>query len=226
MSVAPAMHAGDVAPHALHNSGPCPREVYRTPAVGRSYRLDLRMLSGSESLPAALRRMVGIVDRDADGSPARHVTPPTDVHAIARTLLASLDSDAAAPARVRWRAPKPATADEACTMIARLAERVAELGWLQPFHGLATVVPFDSSRPTRAPTEYNTEWPWLPGGTAYGTLRMAWNLCAISYLSPPLILWTREPSLAWWRSDVVIELQWFGESAPEPATHAMRGGRR
>ena len=63
--------AGDVAPPALHNSGPGPMAVYRTASVGQTFRLDLgAMLRCWIGLPAELRAPMAITLGSASSIPA------------------------------------------------------------------------------------------------------------------------------------------------------------
>lgn len=215
----------DSAPPALHNSGPVAREVYRTAAVGRIFHLDIRTLLGWSALPRELRRPIryGVHGPGGHLSP-EHLISPDKAHGIASFLLdapelagpelatgsgsttPAIQCDAAGRGHEDANATGPARA-----AIAALAGRLAGLGWLCPFHGLATSTSTEHGSTARENTDMQNEWPWLPGGKEHSLLRLAWCVCAVSYLSPPLILWSRSPSLAWWRGDEVIALRWFGQ---------------
>lgn len=225
---------GDVAPPALHNSGPGPMAVYRTGAVGQTFQLDLgTMLRCWTGLPAELRAPMACNPPGMDGPSPEAFCPPDKAAGIARFLLEALAPRSRARATREAHERRLATADaprdpgeRARTSIAMLAERVAEMGWLSPFYGLARWQtlnnPVHMTRPGKA---LQNEWPWLPAGEEHRVLRHAWSVCAVSYMSPPLILWTRPPSLTWWRGDNVILLHWLGRASVPAAAGANGGGR-
>lgn len=226
MSAHPYTPGGDTAPPGLHNSGFGPRPVFHTVAAGKTYRVDLRGLTHPSLRSAVLRSLTFNQYENIASSAATQLVAPGDVYAIADALRITLGgADDGAP-RSSWLRPAPRSAEEACAAIARLASRVAALGWLVPFHGLVTANSAIAA-PDANTTVAESHYPWLPTGGDNAALRLAWCICAISYLSPPLILWTREPSLAWWRSDRVIQLRWLGQGvASEPAATATPARRQ
>ena len=223
------IRGGDSAPPALCNSGPTPREVYRTPAIGQTLQLDFKILCRSKELPRFLWPSAGRELRPSQPSSAGIHVSPVRANAIATFLLATLSTE---PASRRARAMcaramlgggrRANAATSVYATIASLAERLCELGWLTTFNGLATTVVQDElSHAERIRRARGIVLPWLPRGEEYGVIRLAWCICAVSYLSPPLILWSRTPSLVWWRDDHVINLQWLGGN--NVLTSAERG---
>jgi hypothetical protein len=218
--------AGDSVPQGLHNYGPYSNTVYRTARVGQTYDLDLLTLLAMGPMPGNLRRPVRFCLRTEERSPdPRDCISPDQAYGIVSFLLGTpalaLSATERAAAAARAAAARPArefpnVTERALAKIVELRERLAALGLLSPFHGLATVQGRTGQRvPARDAKKLEREWPWLPGGDQHGILRLAWSVCAISHLSPPLVRWTRPPSLFWWRGDEIIELRWFGrEGAP------------
>jgi hypothetical protein len=216
------LRGGDIAPPALHNSGPGPRTVHYTAGVGSTHCLDLgTLLYLWTELPPDLRSPMALTPPGPNGPSRKNFAPPEKVAGIARFLLDAIaptrgtEQELAAHRRRVQACEAPGTLHgKACASIAALAERVSELGWLTPFHGLVKWKMLSNPvHMTRGLTAMRTEFPWLPAGDEHRSLRHAWCVCAASYMSPPLLLWSREPSLAWWRGDDVIELRWFGRVA-------------
>jgi hypothetical protein len=217
-----ALRGGDVAPPALHNSGPVPRSVHYTAGVGATHRLDLgTLLHEWTELPSDLRSPMALTPPGPRGPSRKNFAPPEKAAGIARFLLDAIapirgtEQELAAHRRRVAACEGPVKSHAgASASIAALAERVSELGWLKPFHGLVQWKTLDNpSHHARGYIADHTEFPWLPAGDEHQSLRHAWCVCAASYMSPPLLLWSREPSLTWWRGDNVIELRWFGRIA-------------
>ena len=206
---------------ALHNSGPAAGSVFRTAAVGDLHRLDIgATLCVSRSLPEALRDPMDLASTRSFWKTSDPERLPDRVVAIANALLAQLPTTGSTgwerPSLTRLVAGResgPATDARVPSAVAALAERVAGLGALESFAGIArTQVVMGDSATNRLEQARGLTLPWLPGGDRHEPLRLAWCVCAVSYLAPPLLLWSRAPSLAWWRADTVILLRWFGDS--------------
>ena len=191
------VHPADYSPasaasHLLHNSGPCSREVFRTAAIGERMRfslgwalLDWRDWGGDQ--PA---RLAALVQRRAD-------IPPAIAIAAARRALVALGErcDDHYVSRDRDRATR-----SACALLTRLASLLRERGLLDRLIGLA------SDEELQRP-------PWRTDPNSaesrFSAEDFARTLVAYSVYAPPLLLWTRPPSLHWWRTGVRITLRRF-----------------
>ena len=183
---------GSAAPHLLHNSGPGSREVFRTAAIGELvvFALGRALLDwpgwGADEPP----RLGRLLRRRAD-------IPPAIAIAAARHALVALGEthDAAPVPRDQDRAARAA-----CDLLARLARALRERGQLDHLVGLAShkEVPHAAQ-----PAEGSSEEPRSSAAD------FARTLVAHSVYAPPLLLWTRPPSLHWWRADVRITLRQF-----------------
>jgi hypothetical protein len=195
--------------------------VHYTSAVGQTFRLDLGcMLSEWTPLPASLRKPMEVAPPavHCEAYP-QHYAPPEKAGAIAQFLLAALAPTHPTRAEREAHARRLASGESskapherASASIAALAERVREMGWLAPFHGLARwgAVTSNPQHHDRWQFVEKAAFPWLPRRGNHVALHYAWCVCAVSYISPPLILWTRQPSLTWWRGDNAFDLRWFG----------------
>jgi hypothetical protein len=93
----------------------------------------------------------------------------------------------------------PSAGDDAVPLLALLRDRLRGRGTLR---GLAGVARERQAEPSRS------------GALHLQPLAAALTLVAYACYAPPLLLWTRTPSLRWFRSDVVLEFQRFS-SQPE-----------
>lgn len=192
----------------------------RTAAAGEVRHLDVGALLASSELPASLRvprPTTGPIVLAAVAPPPAPPDPCTpgriaDIACFLLKAVASPSPSRAGRARLRERlaelGAEPDPGERARQAIAALGARMWGLGWLRPFHGIARCIPVGT-----APAAFATPdltFPWLPSGDEQRVLRLAWCACAISFLSPPLILWTRPAALTWWRSDTLISLRWLG----------------
>lgn len=207
------LHRRTQTPFAPPSSVPSDERIDMLTPPTERYRLDLGVLLRTSELPVALRAPMRCGPHGQEGPLPEHFVAPASAASIASLLLRALLHGHPAPnaSQIALLPPAPldVSVDQACANIAELAACVHQLGALPPFAGSAR--PMWLSGPQHMRRERlgsDTEWPWLPGGDADRTLRLAWCVCAISYLRPPRIDWTREPSLAWWRGDEVIELVW------------------
>lgn len=189
-----AVHGSDIAPPALHNSGYGPPPVvYHCPGIGATYRVEV----------AGLRRTCTHLWTLQGQTPAQVVAE------AAMRILCALQS--AESRGEDTTAHSARSGDEAVALqrVAQLATVLRSLGALEPFRGLVRVGVPAPQGSVNEPTAADALWPWLISHPEPDLLRIAWSVCAVSYLAPPLLLWTREPSLTWWRGDQVITLRWL-----------------
>jgi len=179
--------------HRLHNCGPTSREVFRTPAIGERVTFDLRSaLLGWAAGPGALEIPAGWAD-GSDPTPARLV-----IDAAGRALR---ELEMELPP-----AEDGADADHARRCLAALVGGLRGRGHLRRLAGIAFhAVREDDAvgAPERTPA----------------ALQLATTLAVYAVYAPPLLLWSRTPSLRWLRGDTVISLQRFDLS---PATGRER----
>jgi hypothetical protein len=155
----------------LHNSGPGrPPEMYRTPGVGARFRLDYVRL---------LRTWPGATPSDAaaleDVLRRRVAIPRALVARYARRIAAALGGDGLFTPR----------RDEATASLADLALLVDSLGLTR---GMVL-----TARTIDRHHKVNTELRGAPPATHE---QVAVALVTVAVCSPPLVLWSREPSLA------------------------------
>jgi len=178
------------AQHLLHNCGPVSREIFRTPVIGRLTTFDLR----SALLGWATSRPYLDLDAGWTEDPAR--VPESFVARVADEALRELQIEAPTD-------EDGSDADHARRCLAALVGELRERGRLRRLVGIA----FHAAR--------NDEAIAAPARTP-STLQLATTLAVFGVYAPPLLLWTRAPSLRWMRGDTVIMLRRF--DAP------LRGG--
>ena len=216
--------------HSLHNSGPSPVSVYRTAAVGTVHTLDLfHELHSATALPFTLRRAFRPVAAEfSEDLPmpdviAAAASAPRDVLRLTKFLLDHLppESGVAASAHTPMaRATRGAVLEEtALHALTELSERLAALGWLSPMPALVWWANRHTiSGSPFSPTGSGLPVPWLPSkrGERGELLRLAWLVVATSHAAPPLILFTRSPSLRFWRPDGALTMRWLGDMGRQP----------
>lgn len=100
-------------------------------------------------------------------------------------------------------APQPSDLGVALAAIASLKSHLQTCGQLTPFTGIARWSATGS--PTVSPRA-----PWIADGANAPLEHLAWQLVAISHAAPPLVLFSRSPSLEYFRDAGVLTLRWFG----------------
>lgn len=195
----PAMHESDTPPAALHNSGfGRPPVVYECPGVGVTYCIDVTRLRRD-----CTQLWIG-----------RKPTPAQVICEVATHIASSLQPSASGTEPAQAQRTVQNVETRALQQIARLAAVLRTLGALEPFRGLVKVSPAGDPARTAHHATLGDAWPWLIPHAQPELLRIAWSICAVSYAAPPLLLWTREPSLTLWRDDRAITLRWFGDVSP------------
>jgi hypothetical protein len=176
-------NAPDASQHRLHNCGPVSREVFRTPAIGELVTFDLRRtLLGWAKRRAGL----GMPDGWTDGA----VPLPAAVIAAATSRVLS----------VLGIEPPPhgagTDAGHARRCLGALVGLLEEAGLLRDLVGIA----FHTVRAAEAPAD---------PARSTSTEELARALAVYAVYVPPLLLWTRTPSLRWFRGDTLITLRRF-----------------
>jgi len=177
----------DTTQHRLHNCGPVSREVFRTPAIGALMTFDVR------------RVLLGW----AEGREGFDLATewPADVERAPAALLARVAREAIRELRME---PPPeedgSDADHARRGLAALVAGLRKKGRFRRLVGIA----FHAVR-----TDEGCEVP----GRKPSTVRLATTLAVHAVYAPPLLLWTRNPSLRWMRADTLIMLRCFDAPA-------------
>jgi len=228
---------GDTQP-ALHNCGPSPSSVYKTAPVGQVHALDLfGELQRSTIVPRTCRAsFVPHMPRYGEQLPVPDMLPPdastpNEVVQVVAALMLALPPamhDGARPTlhltgrpylarrRTLSATATPCTEAEALQAVAQLAQHLARLGYLTPVYGLVSWAPRVISIggvPVRN-DRLGEPLPWLPAHSDEHDepIRLAWMVCACSYAAPPLVLFSRTPSLRYWRADGALQLRWLGHA--------------
>jgi hypothetical protein len=177
---------------ALHNCGPSPREVFRCPAIGSTETIDLaRVLWGWQEMPwAQTCTIVSTRVAESASPPAdrdRRIAGPQFAAVCARVLEcleASHAPDAGAAALVR-----------------SVVALVLDCGWHRDMIGLAKHTQQPVLRWRAGP-----RWPEAPKEPVHSR-DVALAIAAHAVYTPPLLLWTRVPSLDWLRCDIVLAVR-------------------
>jgi hypothetical protein len=167
--------------HRLHNCGPVAREVFRTPAIGRVLTFDLRRaLLGW----APVR---GDLDIEAEWPDPLGDAPPALIARVAAAVLADRGGE---PPVHRTGTD----ADHARRCLAVLVEHLAHRGRLRRLAGIASHARRAASPPaaTERPVSTNT---------------LALTLAVYAVYAPPLLVWSRTPSLRWFHGPLMIRLR-------------------
>jgi hypothetical protein len=175
---------GSAANGRLHNSGAGPREVFRTPSIGKLVTFDLR-----KALVARVSRQPGC-EGDGEWGIERSPAPPELVALAARQALIGLGltSD---------HEPGGEPAQEARASLAALIAALQKRGLLRGLAGIA-------SHEARVEPVLTRRLPEV------STRDLARTLAVYAVYAPPLLVWSRTPSLRWFRGDTVIRLRRFG----------------
>jgi hypothetical protein len=199
----------DRDPHRLHNSGPGAREVIRCAPIGIDRRVDLfQALYGCQEVP---RRLVYAFRRDAETTMVvqgkQYPAFTSDMGRITPTL--AVDVCGVLLAALGVAVPEPAGAaphQHARTLLRLLLDHVVEQGWHEVLLGLVT----HGSWP---PAHWRTPARTGQGRTTPADAALA--LAAFAVYAPPVLLWTRTPSLDWVRCDVFLQVRqlWGGGGA-------------
>lgn len=218
---------------ALHNSGAGPRAIYRTAPVGSVHLLDLfaELQQFVQLFPLRLRRRFRPVNVDLlDRLPVLEVIPaatstPADVVQVVTLLLAALTPTTRGATRRASSANPPdhATEAEAIAALVALRTHLETLGALGPVTALVSWVHrSDYGSSPFIGHVVGQPLPWLrrSRGPKGPLLRLAWIILAVSHAAPPLVRFTRTPSLRYWRPDGALSVRWIGELAPSRSTTA------
>lgn len=90
--------------------------------------------------------------------------------------------------------------------IADLKTALASRGLLLPFRGIVRLGHTIAGDVTPDAPE---SLPWLPGATAHEVL--GWTLLAFAHVAPPMLLFTRAPSLTNCTDGHLLTHRWFGQ---------------
>jgi hypothetical protein len=191
--------AGCVIRSRMNNCGPGSnaREVFRTPLLGTAVIFDLRetLSAGCCWIGAALR------------STSLKTLTPRAIAEMSRALLEHLGIDP--PPRLRDGG------EDARSQLQVLTRQVVASGRARTCVGVAYAC-------ARAIQSASTP-PGVHGQAATATqtfrpssaLDVALTIGVYAVFAPPLILWTRTPSLRWFSSNTLIVLRRFGTGAEE-----------
>lgn len=190
----------------LNNSGyGRPPAAFRCPAIGGTRLLDLyaTLAFWPGLAPADLTALETAAASTLSPAPRNQVTqariPPATIASITAGLLHELGTDAGI-------AHQDGTAETAAALVQRLVVEVMTRGWHRTLFGLASPqgIPPHTWRSAEALCE--SQLPAQP---------VALTLAAFAVFRPPLLLWTRPPSLDWLRADLCISFRrlWIERSA-------------
>jgi hypothetical protein len=170
-------------PHRLQNSGPTTREVYRTAAIGSLLHFDFDVALGAWDRPGGVVRTLEESAEAGDGIPATIVTCVTG--AVLREL--GVDFPVAAERDRDGQARRA---------LALLVDTLRARSMLDDLVGIALHEHRTATTPTRAAGSVSSE-------------ELARTLAVLAVYTPPLVLWTRTPSLRWICHDTLIVLRRF-----------------
>jgi hypothetical protein len=171
----------------LHNSGAAPREVFRTAAIGRVVHFDLAGARDTWDRAGRIAREVGESARKVGGV-------PSVIHAcLTAAVLQELGAEVPLVAENEPDA-------QARRLLGVLVETLRGRGALDDLVGLAFHEQRTDASTSVVPDEVST-------------LEMARTLAVYAVYAPPLLLWSRSPSLGWMRSDTLIGLRLFDSPA-------------
>jgi hypothetical protein len=174
---------------ALHNCGAGPREVFRTAAIGRLERFDL------EGARHAWHRRELLVRETGESLEAgNRVDPISSTASLTAAVLRELG------------VPVPLTPEtegdvQAKRLLGTLVEVLRDRGALDDLGGIAF-------------HEQRSQGTQCPAPCIVSTLEVARTLAVYAVYAPPLLLWSRSPSLRWMRNDTLIALRRFDPPAP------------
>ena len=202
---------------SLHNSGPAPGHVYSTGAVGTELSLSAQQTVRALLAQVRIRRVL----RYYHWREARYLSPAF-ISGAAYAALSLLSTDKHHPARDDLKrialslrdipklvtAPQPSDLGVALAAITSLKSHLQTCGKLTPFTGVARWSANGS--PTVSPRA-----PWIADSANAPLEQLAWQLVAISHAAPPLVLFSRSPSLEYFRDEGALTLRWFGARMSE-----------
>jgi hypothetical protein len=202
---------------SLHNSGPAPGHVYSTGAVGTELNLSAQQTVRALLAQVRIRRVL----RYYHWHEARYLSPAF-ISGAAYAALCLLSADKHHPARGDLKrialslrdipklvaAPHPSDLGVALAAITSLKSHLQTCGQLTPFTGIARWSANGS--PSISPRA-----PWIADSDKAPLEQLAWQLVAISHAAPPLVLFSRSPSLEYFRDAGVLTLRWFGARTSE-----------
>lgn len=216
---ATSTHRGDSVP-VYHNSGPVPNNAYRTGAVG--VQVDISSYFIVSTL-LTMVKLAPVLEGAAGGAFGARLHPAL-IHGAVCSALIQLDAPAAlthssnavinalaSRGLSRRSAASRPVVDAALAAIGCLRDVLRDHQLLPPFHGLVSCVTHDYVKELKP-------LPWLPCHADDRLAPLAWGLVAIACASPPILLFTRPPSLMWFRPHHSMMVRWFGAGASLPST--------
>jgi hypothetical protein len=190
----PLEEGADPAQHRLHNCGPSSREVFRTPAIGRVLTFDLHQARQAWQREEVFRQIVR-ESAAAGGTPASLYT------CVIGLALREFGVEIPLGREEDLRS-------QTVRALGVLVRTLVERGLVDDLAGIA-------AHHRREPGEPE------PLAACPSMLEIARTLAVYAVYTPPLVLWTRTPSMRWMRHDTLITLRRFG--APQPAPAAAGG---
>jgi len=190
----------------LNNSGyGAPPQTFRCPEIGRCHNLDLlAALAAWPDLAAGdLAALEEAVQRGNTPLDRAMLVPARIPAATAASIVGGLLQSLGAPGEP----VREESAMEAATLLlGRLVRHVVGLGWHRTLLGLGSPLPL-------SPATWRVGEP--PAGPLQPSESVALTVAAFAVFRPPLLLWTRAPSLDWLRVDMRIAIRqlWQGRSA-------------
>jgi len=183
---------GKPAPRANYrNSGCAPREVFRTPELGRKIHFDIGEALARWGPTARDKRIRDSLDvRSGARIPAEIIDRVTRVAMEALSISASVSS----------RGLFTSVAAKATQNLATLAAELEKRSAFSQLVGVAQAV---------TPTSRNLSRASFADRAEISPLDVATTLVAASVFTPPLLVWHRAPSFTWWRLDTSIVLRIF-----------------
>lgn len=201
----------------LHNSGPTTRAVYRTGAVGL-----LALVSVRQVVDALLDGVDVTIGQDFYAWTKNTHYFPLHVEMAACAALALLSPEHSDSAREYlgenarhlkyghgglWRRYR-ASIDRAHARLDALRTVLHQRQVLPPFVGITR---WTSNRmATFTPTDSILS-PLIGETDDRDAVVLAWQLLSIAHASPPLLMFSRRPSLEYFRPVGALELRWFGQ---------------
>lgn len=203
------------------NSGPIPNRAYRTGAVGIEVEISAFFIMGQ----LFARAQVPVISRAMTNTQCTAFPPQLVDAAVCAALVLLGNAPASAQAKLatvarqagrstRLPAPTRNTVNAAVARLETLRDALTQRGFLTPFYGVVRANEHDHvHEPFR--------FPWLAGHADNQNLTLAWGLVAIACASPPILLFSRQPTLACFRGFSQLTLRWLGAHTPtDPATRA------
>jgi hypothetical protein len=187
--------------HRLHNSGPGVREVFRCSPIGTEVRLDLYSaicrcdaLSGGQL--QGLRQGLRLEEPPTGpaggrGTAALARIPESSIAAIGAAALEVLGEPLAPPL-------DGSDADRARPVLRAVTGLVMARGWHTDRLGLARHIVVGRE-------SWNAQQRL--GSDPISAEELAFTLAAFAVYTPPLLLWSRNPTTDWLRVDVYLQLR-------------------